>query len=99
MVRRVTEVDEIIGIDGKTDEILYNRVFKYDPARDTFHYAGSSKLYDRIAERRNITHSSLLEEIRNRSTLLANLSQQPETDILEVAAEIRKKQWEWVRGE
>ena len=99
MVRRVTEVDEIIGIDGKTDEILYNRVFRYDPTNDTFHYAGSSKLYDRIAERRGVTHSSLLEEVRRRSALLSNLSQRTETDISEVAAEIKKKQWEWVRGE
>ena len=99
MVRRVTEVDEIIGIDGKTGEILYNRVFRYDPTNDTFHYAGTSKLYDRIAERRGETHSSLLEEIRRRSALLSNLSQRPETDISEVAAEIKKKHWKWVRGE
>ena len=99
MVRRITEVDEIIGIDGRTDEILYNRVFHYDPSSDKFHYAGSSKLYDRIAERRGVTHSKLHEEIEKRTALLLNLSQKKETDIEEVAGVIRKRQWEWIRGE
>lgn len=99
MVRRITEVDEIIGIDGKTNEILYNRVFRYDPVTDRFHYAGSSKLYDRIAERRGVTHSRLLEEIKRRTGLLNELALRNESDITEVADEIRKKEWEWIRGE
>ncbi len=99
MVRRITEVDEIIGIDGKTDEILYNRVFHYDPYSDKFSYAGSSKLYDRIAERRGVTNSKLLEEVRKRTGLLLTLSQKKEADIEEISGEIRKRQWEWIRGE
>lgn len=99
MVRRITEVDEIVGIDGKTDEILYNRVFWYDPSADRFSYGGTSKLYDRIAERRGVTHSTLLGEIDRRTKLLFNLADKADMESDEVASEIRKKQWEWIRGE
>ena len=99
MVRRITEVDEIMGVDGKTNEILYNRVFKYNPSTDTFHYAGSSKLYSRIAEQRGVEDSELLKEIERRKELLHMLSQETELEINKVANEIRQREWNWLRGD
>ncbi len=99
MVRRITEVDEIIGIDGKTNEILYNRVFRYDSTSDQFHYAGSSKLYDRIAEQRGVSYTDLTKEIERRKQLLQDLVQDADREISDVALEIRRRQWNWLRGE
>ncbi len=99
MVRRITEVDEIVGIDGRTNEILYNRVFRYDPENDRFIYAGSSRLYDRIMEQRSFNQVEFRKEIDARSKMLRELAEAGETDNDEIARKIRVKQWNWIRGE
>ncbi len=99
MVRRITEVDEIVGIDGRTNEILYNRVFRYDPEKDKFNYAGSSRLYGRIMEQRSYNQAEFEKEISARSSMLKELAEAGETDNEEIARMIRVKQWKWIRGE
>lgn len=99
MVRRITEVDEIVGIDGKTNEILYNRVFKYDPENDKFMYTGLSRLYDRIMEQRSYNRAQFKKEIDSRVSMLKELAEAGVADNEEIARKIRVKQWKWIRGE
>lgn len=99
MVRRITEVDEIIGIDGKTNEILYNRVFKYNPAADEYEYSGSSKLYDRIMEQRSFNQSQFEKEVKARTTLLRQQAKSGNKDNEEIARIIKLRQLKWIRGD
>lgn len=99
MVRRVTEVDEVVGIDGKSNDILYNRVFKYNPQKDQFEYSGSSKLYDRIMEQRRIGQEALDRQIEKRKALLINLMERQTTNAEEIAEEIDLDEFKWLRGE
>ncbi len=99
LVRRVTEVDEIVGIDGKTDEILYNRVFKYNPETDSFEYTGTSRLYDRIMEQRSYNRKEFEKEIAQRTKMLKEQTEAGNLDNEEISRMIKLRQWEWVRGE
>ncbi len=99
LVRRITEVDEIVGIDGKTDEILYNRVFKYDPETDSFEYTGTSRLYDRIMEQRSYNRREFEKEIAERRELLKQQAEAGNVDNEEIARLIAMSQWKWIRGE
>lgn len=98
LVRRITEVDEIVGIDGRTNEILYNRVFTYDPQTDTFRYGGFSRLYDRVAEQRNTGHDEIEGEIRLRAEMLKEMAGEKSIGNGEIAERIGLRQWQWARG-
>lgn len=99
MVRRITEIDEIIGIDGKTDEILYNRVFKYNPEKDNYVYSGSSKLYDHLMDQRSFNREEFEKEVIARTSLLRELVDAGSTDNERIAKTIRLRQWKWMRGD
>lgn len=99
MVRRITEVDEIVGIDGKSNEILYNRVFRYNPESDDYIFAGSSRLYDRIMEQRSFNRTEFAKEIDARSAMLREMVESGTTDNEDIAEKIRMRQWKWIRGD
>ncbi len=73
-VRRITEVDEIVGIDSRTGDITYNRVFSHDPSDDTFHFSGNSLLLKRIAEQRSIPLDDVYAILHARASSLQNLA-------------------------
>lgn len=98
LVRRITEIDEIAGIDGKRDEIMYNRAFWYVPETDSFAYNGTSRLYKRIMEQRNLSQEDLQEEIDRRTELLEKMLTSDVSDIATVSAEIRRRRANWGRG-
>lgn len=98
MVRRITEVDEVVGIDGKSNEILYNRVFRYDPAKDSFTYAGSSRLYNRLMEQRSFNPTEFEKEVKSRTALLKKMVEEGNTDNEEIARIVKLRQWKWIRG-
>lgn len=98
LVRRITEIDEIAGIDGKTNEILYNRVFWYDPDTDGFVFSGASRLYTHIQEQRNIGPSDLRKEIDHRKAMLSSMLESGTTEIQEVSEAIQIRQMQWSRG-
>ncbi len=68
--RRIKELVEIIGLEPTTNEIITNRVYKWTPAGDIFKYGGHSKLYERIAEREDMTEEEVLEELDRRTEVL-----------------------------
>lgn len=73
-VRRITEIDEITGIDPKGEEVTYNRVYYYDPSKDAFIFTGNSVMLSRIAESRDTSFSDVLEEIGARGRFLEKLT-------------------------
>ena len=70
IVRRVIRVTEIIGIDPRTNEILLNDVFKWDPNKDSWTYSGRSYLLETISENKNIPLADVIEDLRKRSVIL-----------------------------
>jgi flagellar protein FlaI len=69
-VRRIMEVVELVGMDPATKELLTNTVFKWDPATDTFEYAGRSYMLDRIGQERNWSKEQVRREFQRRQAVL-----------------------------
>lgn len=83
-VRRVMEVVELVGMDPATKELLTNTVFKWDPGRDTFEYAGRSYMLERIAQERNWTRDQLREEVQRRQAVLQAMIARGVKDVREL---------------
>jgi flagellar protein FlaI len=68
--RRCKQIIEIIDIDPTTKEILTNEVFRWDPIEDKFIYSGKSYILERIRAEKGISREGMINEIRDRTTLL-----------------------------
>lgn len=79
-VRKITEIDEISGIDGETDELLYNRVFSYNSTDNTQNFLGFSNLYKKVRFIRNLSEQDFREEFRFRENLLSEMADNGITD-------------------
>ncbi len=69
-VRRVVAVTEVVGHDPRTDEIILNDAFKWDPVLDKFSYTGRSKLFDKITQKFGTRPEEIRREIDGRKTFL-----------------------------
>jgi len=69
-VRRVVAVTEVVGHDPRTDEIILNDAFKWDPVLDKFAYTGRSKLFDKITQKFGTRPEEIRREIDGRKTFL-----------------------------
>jgi archaeal flagellar protein FlaI len=68
--RRCKQIIEIIDIDPTTKELLTNEVFRWDPVKDRFQYSGKSYILEQIRSRNNMDHSSITNELQQRSHIL-----------------------------
>lgn len=69
-VRRVVAVTEVVGHDPRTDEIILNDAFKWDPVLDRFSYTGRSKLFDKITQKFGTRPEEIRREVDGRKTFL-----------------------------
>lgn len=69
-VRRVVAVTEVVGHDPRTDEIVLNDAFKWDPVVDKFSFTGRSKLFDKITQKFGTRPEEIRLEIDGRKTFL-----------------------------
>ena len=69
-VRRVVAVTEVVGHDARSDEIILNDAFKWDPVLDKFSFTGRSKLFDKITQRFGTRPEEIRREIDGRRTFL-----------------------------
>ena len=69
-VRRVTEVIEIVRIDARTNDLVTNRVFKWDPGTDTYSFNRSSEVLKELQQRKSWTEAKVTEELDNRIKLV-----------------------------
>ncbi len=73
-LRRVTHVTEILEVDPRTNELLTNEVFRWDPEADEFTYLGRSFVVDHIAERTGKDPEALTREMRRKADYLETMS-------------------------
>ncbi|MDG6225177.1 MAG: type II/IV secretion system ATPase subunit [Candidatus Thermoplasmatota archaeon] len=69
-VRRITELVEIVGIEPTSLEIITNRVYKWEPAGDTFVFGGHSNLYEKIMDQEDMTRDEVVIELNRRAELI-----------------------------
>ncbi|PKK86198.1 MAG: secretion system protein E [Thermoplasmata archaeon HGW-Thermoplasmata-1] len=70
MVRRIKELVEIVGIEPRTQELLTNTVFRWDPQTDTFTYYGKSYVMDRIGQLKSMSTEQVKQELDDRTEVL-----------------------------
>jgi archaeal flagellar protein FlaI len=69
-VRRITSVTEILEIDARTNELLTNDVFHWDPESDLFTYMGRSFVLEHISEVSGKSVTALEQEMRRKAHYL-----------------------------
>jgi len=80
LVRRITEVNEMMGYDPETGDVLYNRVFSYDPEKDEHHYSGNSSLLEKIRISSGKSIQEFDHDFRERMKLVENMASNDITD-------------------
>jgi archaeal flagellar protein FlaI len=70
MVRRMKTIVEIAGIDPETGDLLTNTVFSWEPGADRHKFLGKSHIFEKIQEKKNISHHEVTSEWKNRTLIL-----------------------------
>ncbi|MGA1821770.1 MAG: type II/IV secretion system ATPase subunit [Thermoplasmatota archaeon] len=83
--RRIKELTEIVGIEPVSTEIISNKVYIWNPAKDEFRFSGHSRLYEKIMDREGMTTENITEEISRRADVLKWLAFKGQTNYQEVA--------------
>jgi flagellar protein FlaI len=83
--RRIKELTEIVGIEPVSTEIISNKVYIWNPAKDEFRFSGHSRLYEKIMDREGMTTENITEEISRRADVLKWLAYKGQTNYQEVA--------------
>ncbi|MCD6371482.1 MAG: type II/IV secretion system ATPase subunit [Candidatus Aenigmarchaeota archaeon] len=68
--RRVKEVDEIESVESNSGDVIYRKIFEWDPSTDSFKKMEESIVLKRIAEAIGATYEKVLEEIEKRRKFL-----------------------------
>ncbi|HVB95874.1 MAG TPA: type II/IV secretion system ATPase subunit [Nitrososphaerales archaeon] len=89
-VRRVVAVTEVVGHDRRTDEIILNDAFTWDPVGDRFLFTGRSKLFDKITQKYGTRPEEIRREIDGRKLFLDWLVAKDVRGHTEVSNEIRE---------
>ena len=68
--RRMITTTELVGLDNRTNEIITNEVFKYNPEDDSYQYSGRSYHLEKIAKTLSKTPKDIINEIDKRKAIL-----------------------------
>ncbi|MDG6988585.1 MAG: type II/IV secretion system ATPase subunit [Nitrososphaerota archaeon] len=69
-VRRVVSVNEILGYDNRTNEMVMNEVYRWDPVTDRLNATGRSRLVDKINQRYGLRPDEIRRDIESRKIFL-----------------------------
>ncbi|MDG7010823.1 MAG: Flp pilus assembly complex ATPase component TadA [Nitrososphaerota archaeon] len=69
-VRRVVSVNEILGYDNRTNEMVMNEVYKWDPVTDRLNATGRSRLVDKINQRYGLRPEEIRRDLDSRKVFL-----------------------------
>jgi len=69
-VRRITNVTEILEVDPRTNELLTNEAFRWEPDSDKFTFLGRSFVMEHVAERTGKSLDALILEMRRKEGYL-----------------------------
>lgn len=83
--RRIKDLVEVVGQDPVSQEIITNKVYTWNPAKDEFRFSGHSNLYEKIMDREGMTTEEITEEIHSRADVLRWLAYSGKTNYHEVA--------------
>ncbi len=89
-VRRCIVVQEMIGIDPVTNEILTNKTFSWNPRDDSFIYLGRSIILEKIMEQMGLAEDDIWSEIDRRKTILRYMVKKRIRNYQDVASLIRE---------
>jgi flagellar protein FlaI len=68
--RRVSGATEVKGFKMKTNEILTEEVFHWNPKFDTFVFSGNSALLEKHMKKTSLTKEDIIRELKARKTVL-----------------------------
>jgi flagellar protein FlaI len=88
--RRIRELTEIVGIEPVSSEIISNKVYTWNPAKDEFRFSGHSRLYETIMDREGMTTENITEEISRRADVLKWCAYRDLTNYQDVAVVINE---------
>ena len=83
--RRIKEMTEVVGIEPTSQEIISNKVYSWNPAKDEFRFSGHSRLYEKIMDREGMTTEDITAEIAKRADVLKWMAYQDRTNYHDVA--------------
>ncbi len=86
--RRVREVAEIVGLEPETKNLLLNKIFRWDPATDSYLQESDSKKLEKIATLSGIDLSEVIDEIQRRKRFLELMFSKGIRDYREVTKHI-----------
>ena len=89
-VRRIVNVVEVVGHDSRTDQIVLNEAFKWDPAQDKFAATGRSRLFDKITQKFGTRQEEIRREIDGRKVFLDWLVKKSVRSHTEVSEQVKE---------
>ncbi len=69
-VRRIVSVNEILGYDSRTNEMVMNEVYRWDPVTDRLLGTGRSRLVDKINQRYGLRSDEIRRDLESRKVFL-----------------------------
>lgn len=85
LVRRITEVNEMMGYDPETGDVLFNNVFSYDPETDMHHYNGNSSILEKIRLATGKSRQEFNRDFRERKIIIENMAANGITDYFAIS--------------
>ena len=85
LVRRITEVNEMMGYDPETGDVLFNNVFSYDPETDMHHYNGNSSILEKIRLATGKSRQEFDRDFRERKIIIENMAANGITDYFAIS--------------
>ncbi|MFB0544540.1 MAG: secretion system protein E, partial [Asgard group archaeon] len=89
-IRRAIVVQEIVGTDPVTNELITNKLFAWNPKEDTFTFFGRSYTLEEISENTGMSEKDIWDEIERRKTVLRWMVKKRIANYLDVGALIRE---------
>ncbi|WP_393972207.1 type II/IV secretion system ATPase subunit [Oxyplasma meridianum] len=80
LVRRITEINEMMGYDPDTGDVLFNNVFSYDAATDKHYYNGNSSILEKIRSATGMSRQEFDQDFLKRKTVIENMAKNGITD-------------------
>ena len=69
-IRRTKQIMEILDLDPRTNELITNEVFRWQPVTDEISYSGKSFVLEEIMESRGWSEERMREELKMRQEVL-----------------------------
>ena len=98
LVRRITEVNEMMGYDPETGDVLFNNIFSYDPETDRHHYNGNSSVLEKIRSATGKSRQEFDQDFLERKIIVENLAKNGITDYFAISRIIQSYYFDHEEG-